>query len=361
MSMSGFVPQDRSTDFIGRQMLLMIRGADISSLKKSEDKGGIYYDEKGVAKDALTILREHGLNYARIRVWVNSPDGYHGKTPLLEMARRLRVHEIKLLVDFHYSDSWADPGKQDKPKAWEKLDFTGLKKAVYEHTFDICNALKEQDTPADMVQIGNEINHGMLWPDGKNDVSFDGLTALLKEGIRAVRECTPGTRVMLHLAEGGRNDFFRWWFDEVIAHGVEFDLIGASYYPYWHGSLADLQHNLNDIALRYQNDIIVVETAYPFTLESADDTENIIRDEIKEGYPATPEGQKQMLADVIQVVQAVPGGRGLGFFWWDATWIAVPGNGWDPADPNSGNNWENQVLFDFDGRPLPAMKLFGTR
>lgn len=338
---------------------LTVMGADISSLKKSEEMGGIYLDAEGNSADALTILSDHGMNYARLRVWVDSPDGYHGKEQLLAIAKRLQEHDIKLLVDFHYSDTWADPGKQPKPAAWEDLDFAGLKQAVYDHTRDVVCALVEQGTPPDIVQVGNEINNGMLWPDGKNDDNFDNLAALLQEGIRAVKECSPDTLIMLQVAEGGKNELFRWWFDAILAEGVEFDLIGVSYYPYWHGTLADLQANLNDIAVRYDKDIIVVETAYAFTSKSNDAMENIFKFQTTDGYPATPEGQARMLADIMSVIRAVPNSRGLGFFWWDATWTAVEGNGWDPTHPISGNNWENQALFDFENRPLPAMDLFG--
>jgi arabinogalactan endo-1,4-beta-galactosidase len=141
---------------------LVVRGADISSLKKSEDLGGVYAYEDGTPADALQILRDHGINYARLRVWVDSPDGYHGKSQLLSMAKRLKNYNIKLLVDFHYADIWADPGKQPKPAAWSDLDFEGLKQALYDHTFDICTGLKQQGTPPDMVQVGNEITNGML-------------------------------------------------------------------------------------------------------------------------------------------------------------------------------------------------------
>jgi len=354
----GWVSFD-DVEFVAGRAALSMMGADISSLKKSEDKGGIYRDESGAPGDALQILRDHGLNYARIRVWVNSPDGYHGKAQLLEMARRFKQHDIKLLVDFHYSDAWADPGKQFKPAAWEGLAFDGLNQALYDHTFDVCSALVAQDTPPDMVQIGNEITNGMLWPDGKNDKNFDNLAALLKEGHRAVKDCSPATLVMLHVDNGGNNELFRWWFDAIIAQGVPFDLIGASYYAYWHGTLADLQNNLNDIAARYEKDVVLVETAYPFTNDENDLEPNVIRSQIVIGYRLTPEGQAQMFADVMSIVRAVPNGRGLGVFWWDATWTAVPGNGWDPAKPESGNGWENQALFDFDNRPLPAMGLFG--
>jgi arabinogalactan endo-1,4-beta-galactosidase len=151
---------------------------------------------------------------------------------------------------------------------------------------------------------------------------------------------------------------YRWWFDSIIAREVPFDLIGASYYPYWHGTFADLQNNLNDIAVRYEKDIIVVETAYPFTLDDKDNFPNIAIEQGQPGYPFTPEGQKNMLAAVMDIVRAIPNGRGLGVMWWDATWTAVPGNGWDPADPTTGNNWENQALFDFENRALPALSLF---
>jgi len=336
---------------------LSILGADISSLKKSEDCGGIYYEDS-TQGDALTILKDHGMNYARVRVWVNSPDGYHGKSQLLEMAKRLKEHNMKLLVDFHYSDTWADPGKQPKPAAWANLDFESLKIALYNHTFDVCNSLKEQGTLPDMVQVGNEITNGMLWEDGRNDKGFENLAALLRHGQRAVKDISLDIPVMLHLDNGGKNELYRWWFDNIIEQGVPFDLIGASYYPYWHGTLADLQNNLNDIALRYNKEILLVETAYAFTPEDNDNYENIITSQEQPGYPFTPEGQAQILSDLMNVIRAIPNGRGLGVMWWDATWIAVKGNGWDPADPTSGNNWENQALFDYNHRALPAMKLF---
>ena len=337
---------------------LKILGADISSLKKSEDMGGVYAYEDGAEADALKILHDHGMNYARIRVWLNSPDGYHGKTQLLEMAERLKDYHIKLLVDFHYSDTWADPGKQPKPTAWKSLDFEELKQTLYDHTYDICNSLKEHGTLPDMVQVGNEITNGMLWPDGKNDESFDNLAALLKEGYRAVKDCSLETLVMLHLDNGGNNEMYRRWFDNIIECEAPFDLIGASYYPYWHGTLDDLRNNLNDIALRYDKDIVVVETAYPFTADDKDNFANVIHENKIQGFPFTPDGQQQMLAAIMDIVREIPNGHGLGIMWWDATWTAVPGNGWDPADASSGNGWENQTLFDFKNRALPAMGLF---
>jgi arabinogalactan endo-1,4-beta-galactosidase len=337
---------------------LSILGADISSLKKSEVFGGVYRDADGMERDALQILTDHGLNYARLRVWVDPADGYHGKEELLEMASRLKNHDVKVLVDFHYSDNWADPGKQVKPAAWEDYDFEALKEAVYEHTFDVCSSLVNQGTPPDIVQVGNEINAGILWPDGDYE-HFDNLAELLKEGYRAVKECSPSTLAMLHIAEGGDNDLARWWFGNITRREVPFDVIGISYYPYWHGSLGQLQYNLNDITARYDKDVILVETAYAFTDEDKDGHPNIVDSSLAiPGYPLTPEGQRAMLRDVMGIVRAVPDGRGLGVLYWDATWTAVTGNGWDSTDPESGNAWENQALFDLEGRVLPALDEF---
>jgi arabinogalactan endo-1,4-beta-galactosidase len=340
------------------QMELSMLGADISSLNKSEDLGGIYKDADGTPQDALQILKDHGMNYARLRVWVDPADGYHDKKEILEMAKRLKEKDIKLLVDFHYSDNWADPGKQYKPAAWEAYDFEELKQALYDHTFDVCNSLVEQGTPPDMVQIGNEINSGMLWPDGHtwDPPNWDNLGELLTAGYDAVKACSPETLVMLHIAEGGDNDLARWWFGNITRENVPFDVIGISYYPYWHGSLGQLQYNLNDISARYDKDVIVVETAYAFTDQDDDNYPNIVDQNLAvPQYPLTPEGQRDMLRDVMTVVCGVDDGRGLGVFWWDATWTGVEGNGWDNTDPTTGNAWENQAVFDFDGKVLMAL------
>ncbi len=349
-------------EFVPGWTKLSIRGADVSSLKKSEDLGGVYRTEAGFKNDALRILRFHGVNWARLRVWVNPADGYHDKDELLQMAKRVQRNGMDLLVDLHYSDTWADPGHQAKPAAWQTYTVDQLRQAVYDYTYDICTSLKRQHTAPDMIQIGNELNSGMLWPDGHtwDPPNWDNLAQFLTAGYDAVKACSPKTKVMLHLANGGDNGLYRWWFDNITSRNVPFDVIGVSYYSYWHGSLASLQYNLNDITARYNKDVVVVETAYPFTLADKDGWENIINleSELTAGYPATSAGQTAMVRDVMSIVRAVPNGRGLGVMYWDATWTGVPGNGWDPTDPSSGNAWENQALFDFNDKPLPAMREF---
>jgi arabinogalactan endo-1,4-beta-galactosidase len=347
---------------------LSVVGADVSSLNKSVALGGVYLKDDGRLPrhagiaSTLKILKEHGLEYIRLRVWVDPADGYHDKREVLKMARYASAAGIKLLVDLHYSDTWADPDHQAKPAAWASYTVDQLRQAVYDHAYDVCASLKAQGTPPDIVQIGNELNSGMLFPDGSNwnPPNWPNLAAFLSAGHDAVKACSPRTKVMLHLANGGDNGLYTWWFDNVTSLGVPFDIIGASYYGYWHGSLGDLQYNLNAVAARYGKPILVAETAYPFTLADADGFPNLIGlpEQLVAGYPATPEGQTANFRDVLSIVRAVPNGLGLGAMYWDATWTPVVGNGWDPTDPSSGNNWENQALFDFTGKPLPAMSAF---
>jgi arabinogalactan endo-1,4-beta-galactosidase len=276
---------------------------------------------------------------------------------------------MKLLIDFHYSDTWADPGHQSVPAAWLSHTPAQLAVDVHDHTAAVLKALKHKGIVPEYVQVGNEINSGMLWPwgqtwdvDTSDDVTgaqWDNLASFLKAGAAAVKENSAHTQVILHLTNinngvGG----LTWWFDEVTARSVPFDLIGLSYYSYWHGSLAALQGAISAVSARYDKDVMVVETAYPFTL--ADDTpawENIINldSELVQGYPATPAGQASEFLAVQNAVVSAPGGRGLGAVYWEPTWTSVAGNGWDPTDPSSGNAWENQAVFDFDGRLLPPV------
>lgn len=372
---------------------LAYRGADVSSLHKSETLGGIYRWDNGRPGDALAILRAHGLNAIRLRAWVNPADGFHDTRELLLMSRRAKALGLKVLVDFHFSDFWADPGKQWTPAAWvgPTETFADLRQHYLDYLDRVMRELKAQHTPPAMVQLGNEIDPGLLWDytgadqnsppwpsaatwtgcssadDGTGNQrtvchteNWDDLAGLLTSGYHAVKQISPKTKVMLHLSSGGDSGLYRWWFDNITQRNVPFDVIGASYYSYWHGPFSGLQANLDDVAARYGKPVVVVETAYPFTLADQDGTGEIIgtQNQLTSGYPATPKGQAANLRDVMNVVRNVPNGRGLGVFYWEATWTAVPGNGWSPVDPSSGNGWENQALWDFNQRPLPAMDDF---
>ena len=341
---------------------LSIKGADISSLAKSEALGGVYKTSSGTTGDAVTILKNAGMNYARLKVWVNPVDGYNNKTRVLAMAKRIKAAGMKLLVDFHYSDTWADPGAQSKPAAWSGHSYSQLKTDVYNHTYDVLSALKAQGTTADMVQVGNEINAGMLWSEGSTD-NWSQLAGLINSGYSAVKAVSSGTQVALHLANAGDDSTVRWWFDNAKTYGINYDVIGLSYYGYWHGSLAAAQTTLDDVVSRYGKPVFIAETAYPFRLDSKDSLTNQIdtTGELVSGYPATQAGQLAWMNAVANIVEAVPGNKGLGVFYWEATWTAVSGNGWDPTDSSSGNGWENQALFDYDNKATSATSWFSHR
>lgn len=241
-----------------------IIGADISFLPQLE-KEGIHFSVDGKQDDAIAILKAHGFNYIRLRIFHDptadsgySKEGYCGLDETLKMAKRIKAANMKFLLDFHYSDTWADPGKQFKPEAWKNLSFSDMTKALHDYTRDVLNALKAQGTLPDMVQVGNEIDHGILWPDG-TFTNTDNLAALLKAGIGAVREVSLTIKVMLHIADGGQNDESRSFIDNMLSRGVQFDIIGESYYPQWHGTLDQLKNNLTDLSNRYNVDVLVAE------------------------------------------------------------------------------------------------------
>jgi len=240
-------------------------GADISFLPQIEEKGGKFFDN-GHETDAIELLHNHGFNYIRLRIF-DHPENEKGYSPesgfcdlehTLAMAKRVKEAGMKLLLDFHYSDYWADPQQQYKPKGWEDLDFETLKDSVKSYTENVLKVFQQQNALPDMVQVGNEINHGILWPDGH--ISHpDQLAALLHAGVEGVRAVDQEIPVMMHLALGGQNKEAIFWLNNMIARGLDFDIIGISYYPRWHGTLDDLNFNLNDLAKRYHKPLNVVE------------------------------------------------------------------------------------------------------
>lgn len=343
------------------QRQLAVRGADISFTPQVEAAGRTF-TAGGRPRRIEHLLAEHGANYARLRVWVDPPPGYSDTNAMLTMAARVKARGMGLLLDPHYSDFWADPGKQPTPHLWADHTLAQLAESVRDHTRSLVADLARQGTPADMIQIGNEVTGGMLWPAGKvhrpDGEHWQEFCTLLSAGIAGAREGNPAghpLRTMVHIDRGGDNRGCRNFFDHLVAGGVDFDLIGLSYYPFWHGTLPQLRDNLDDLASTYGKDIAVVETAYPWTLDSGDGHANIVsaEDQLLDGYPATPEGQARYFAALQDIVRSVPHGRGLGFFAWEPGWL--PGVGWKPG---AGNPNDNLTLFDWNGVALPALETF---
>ncbi|RSM26300.1 glycoside hydrolase family 53 protein [Aeromonas salmonicida] len=357
-----------------------IKGADVSMLAEVEKHGGKFFDEHGNPQDAMAILKENGFNYIRLRLWVDPKDadgkpyggGNNDLATTIELAKRAKANGMKFLLDYHYSDFWTDPARQNKPKAWASMNIDQLTEAVYQHTKTTMDAFAKAGVLPDMVQVGNEINGGMLWPEGKswgqNGGEFDRLAGLLNAGIKAVKEHGDQIKIMLHLAEGTKNDTFIWWFDEITKRKVPFDIIGLSYYIYWNGPMNALQDNMDDISKRYDKDLIVVEAAYGYTTANCDNAENNFTSKEADdaGYPATVQGQANYLHDLLQVVTKVPEGRGKGVFYWEPAWLPTQGATWatkagmkyNSDDWKEGNARENQSLFDCQGKVLPSIKAF---
>jgi arabinogalactan endo-1,4-beta-galactosidase len=312
-------------------------GADVSFLKQAEDHGTVFKDG-GTVKPGLEILKDHGYNWVRLRVF-NAPKELPNDLPytiaLAQAAKKLGFH---FLLDFHYSDTWADPGKQFLPKAWEGMTHAQIVAAVCDYTKQTIAAFRDAGVLPDMVQVGNEITNGMLWPDAKLPANWDNFADLMKAGIAGVAAGTgnsPRPRIMIHIDRGGDRIRTKEFFDKLATYHVDYDVIGQSYYPWWHGSLNDLRDNLNFMAKEYGKDIIVVEAAYNW--RPAEYMKH------PGPFPETPEGQKQFLEEVNRVVQETPGGLGKGVFWWEP---AVTG----PLT--------SRGFFDESGNALPVVTAF---
>lgn len=343
-----------------------IKGADVSSLEAMEDAGAKYYDFDGKETDALALLQKYGMNYIRLRIW-NQPTtsfdkgDYCNLEHTVRMAKRVKETGMKLLLDFHYSDSWADWRIQKIPAQWENC--TTLEQVgdcVYQYTEKVLRALDEAGAYPDMVQVGNEIGKGLLWDFGREDHP-QGMAVLLNRGIGAVRACDGvkrHTEIMLHIECGAdipRTDRF---FTTLRTYGVtDYEVIGLSYYPYWAGKYEDFTENLRNLAKKFSQKVVVAETAFPYTDASHDDMPNVVTGELtmKEmGKHATPEEQKNVMNDVLRLVHQEDNGYGV--FYWEPVWYSVPGVG---ACKGAGNEWENQALFDENGKPLEALRCFG--
>ena len=332
-------------------------GVDLSLLQHIEDHG-VVYKEDGQPKDALQIFRKYGVNWVRLRLFVDpkGDDGQVNTLPYtLAMAHRVKAAGMKLLLDFHYSNEWADPENQTMPGNWEGLSRKDLTRVVHDYTRAVMNTFAEQGISPEMVQIGNECRNGMLWPIG-GDLSddhhkWDAFADLLKAGIRGVRDSTGGqnVRVMIHVESGGDVAACRNFYDNLAMRNVPFDVIGLSYYPVWQGSIAKLQKNLAMLSQRYHRSIVIAEAGCEWTPVKSSKRS-------RSPYPPTPGGQQQFLIDTIAAVKATPEGRGKGVFYWAPEWI--DGDQWNGPDWSS--DWEHRALFRPDGEVLPAVAAFET-
>jgi arabinogalactan endo-1,4-beta-galactosidase len=326
-----FLPAGNSQEF-------MI-GADLSFLMKAEQEG-FEFKEAGVAKPGLEIFSSHGYNWIRLRLF-HSPDRLPNDLDYtVELAKQARGAGFKFLLDYHYSDTWADPAKQYLPKAWEDLSHAILVDSVFEYTKRTIIAFREAGVMPDMVQNGNEIINGMLWPDGKLPENWDNLADLIQAGINGVHAgCgnMPVPLIMIHIDQGGNKEKTKYFFDKITQYEIDFDIIGQSYYPWWHGSLLDLRDNMYFMAKTYRKPIVVVEAAY-----CSEPTEY----KEKPGpFPETPEGQKAYLEEVTRVVLNTPDNLGAGVFWWE------------PA-VGDRRGIATRDMFDADGNVLPVIEVF---
>lgn len=355
-----------------------IMGVDGSMIYEVEAQGGVYYNSEGKEQDVYQIMNENGVNFFRVRVW-NNPydkfgDGYGGGNvdvnKAVSMSKRAQDANMNILVDLHYSDFWADPETQTIPKSWASKTKDELVQEVKKFTADTLKKFKNKGVNVAMIQIGNEINNGMLWPVGKINWSEPGddfayLAKLISAGIEGAKEVFPDIYTAIHLANGGNFDEFDVFFGYMKKHKVKYDAIGVSYYPYYHGTLQALQNNMNQITKKYNKYVFVAETAYGYTDEYNAYTENIYNSSMEdEGkYLTSIQGQATAIRDVMQAVANVPDKRGLGIFYWEPAWLPIPNVGWANAasglvTTNGKNTWANQGLFSYRGKALPSLEIF---
>jgi arabinogalactan endo-1,4-beta-galactosidase len=340
-----------------------IAGADVSMLPAIEKAGGIFRDDDKL-RDALQIMRDHGCNLFRVRLFVQ-PDSDFNKTDgaiqdlnyVKVLAKRIKASGAEFLLDIHYSDTWADPGKQFTPAAWKNLDFDALQHQVHDYTVSVLKQLQANGTPPDMVQIGNEVTAGILWPIGKvvyppdpNEQTqwqrFAQLESAAASGVRDAQSNGHKIRIVLHIHGGGKEGMTKSFFGKFNQTPVDYDIIGLSFYPAWADSIDSLKQNLADAIQMTGKDVLLAETSYPWHEMDGIQQPGTMH------WPTTRQGQKQFLLDLKTVLHAAPGGHGLGFVWWYPEAIVVP----------EFHIWRNgaEALFDEKGNALPALDAYGA-
>lgn len=324
---------------------LAIKACDLSFLPALEQRNIVFYNTSGNPQNMLDILKSKGMNTVRVRLWHSPTDQNSSFEQVESFAQIIKQKGLKLWLSVHYSDTWADPSAQQIPFAWQNLSFTTLKDSVYQYTKKIVQKIQP-----DYIQIGNEINSGMLFPHGSIQTQETQFTALLASGIGAVRTYRPSCKIILHYA-GYENP--QWFFEKV--KNLDYNIIGLSYYPIWHGkNIQQLKSNINMLTQQYQKKMLIAETAYPFTLGWNDWTNNIVgmENQIISSIPPTQEGQKEFLMQLNSLLRQ--NAACLGYCYWGAELVAFDGN-----HSTNGSPWENQALFDFNNKVVIAAGVFG--
>lgn len=304
------------------------KGADISWVTQMESSGIKFYDKTGAQQDLFTLMKSLGMNTIRLRAWVNPSDGWCNTTDLVAKAIRAKNAGLKILVDFHYSDVWADPGHQTKPAAWVSLDFPTLVTTLHDYTVGVMTTLQTNGVTPDWVQVGNETNDGMLWEDGRASTNMANFAALVKAGYQAVKSVSSTTKVIVHVSNGFDNGLFRYMFDGLKANGAQWDIIGMSLYPSTSNyTTLDAQclTNMNDMVSRYNTPVMIVEVGMDVT---------------------DPTDSRAFLTDIITKTNSVANGNGLGVLYWEP----------------EAYNWQSYGLgaFDSTGKPTIALDAFGN-
>lgn len=306
---------------------LFAKGADVSWITQMEAGGSKFYNSDGTQMECMALLKSLGMNSIRLRVWVNPADGWCNSQDVLAKALRAQNLGMHIMIDFHYSDSWADPGKQTKPAAWANLSLADLKTAVATHTTNVLNLLKTNNISVDWVQVGNETGDGMLWEDGRASSNMANYAALTTAGYDAVKAVYPAAKVIVHVQNGNDNALFRWLFDGLLANGGKWDVIGMSLYPStvnWSTMNANCLTNMNDMVSRYGKEVMICEVGMSWD---------------------SPTICQSFLSDLIAKTKSVTAGKGIGVFYWE---------------PECNNNWNGYSLgaFDNSGKPTVALDAF---
>jgi len=318
---------DNDNDSTGNTTSNLAKGADISWLTQMEASGYKFYSRKGKEEDCMQILKETGMNSIRLRAWVDPVDGWCNTSDVVIKAKRAKSLGMRIMLDLHYSDVWADPGHQIKPASWSSLDFNALENAISAYTTQIMDTLKSNGIVPGWVQVGNETNDGMLWEDGRASTYISNFATLVKAGYDAVKSVSDTTKVIVHISNGFDNNLFRWMFDGLKANGAKWDVIGMSLYPSsgnWQTLDQQCFSNMQDMISRYNTPIMICEVG----MNVADSV-----------------ACKSFLTDIISKTASLPGNNGLGVFYWE---------------PECYGNWQGYPLgaFDNNGKPTMALDAF---